>query len=111
MILVDGVHLPEGPKVGGTRSVDPVTEDLPDGLYTVLRGASTVLGRVPPVGGFVLPIASEVRRATQLAEAAQYFHHAATAANFPEKEKAQPSEGGGPFVLVEPAVLTSADGP
>ena len=59
VILVDGVDLPGGPKVVGTRSVDPMTDPLPDGLYTVLRGAPDLVpfmhceARLPEAGGFM----------------------------------------------------------
>ena len=59
VILVDGVDLPEGPKVVGTQSVDPLTEPLPDGLYIILRRAPDLLpfmqcGAVlPDTAGFV----------------------------------------------------------
>jgi hypothetical protein len=59
VILVDGVDLPEGPKVVGTQYVDPLTEPLPDGLYIILRRAPDLLpfmqcGAVlPDTAGFV----------------------------------------------------------
>lgn len=43
VILVDGVDSPGGPRVVGTEWVDPTTDPLPDGLYTVLRRAPALL--------------------------------------------------------------------
>lgn len=59
VILVDGVDLPGGPQVVDTRSVDPTTDPLPDGLYTVLRGAPDLVpfmqceARLPEPAGFM----------------------------------------------------------
>lgn len=57
VILVDDVDMPGGLHVAGTQSVDPRTEALPDGIYTVLRGAPDLIpflrceARLPDAGG------------------------------------------------------------
>ena len=59
VILVDDVDVPGGLNVAGTRSVDPRTEALPDGVYTVLRGAPDLISflrceaRLPEPAGFM----------------------------------------------------------
>jgi len=59
VIMVDDVDVPGGLHVAGTRSVDPRTQALPDGVYTVLRGAPDLISflrceaRLPEPAGFM----------------------------------------------------------